>query len=158
VAQRHQQHDAGGVAELGGGGHDAGGAFADPQVGGDLPEHRLDQVDVRRRDGAGGGQHRGQATSEHVTRIYGGPPRLAIALRSRGGVDVRIEHIVWDWNGTLFGDSAALIDATIEAFHAAGLPAVTRERYQRHHAQPIPLFYNRLAGRDLSDAEQDALA
>jgi phosphoglycolate phosphatase-like HAD superfamily hydrolase len=69
-----------------------------------------------------------------------------------------IEHIVWDWNGTLFGDGAALIESTIEAFHAAGLPAVTRESYQRHHAQPIPLFYNRLAGRELSDAEQTALA
>ncbi|MBB5891040.1 HAD family hydrolase [Kutzneria kofuensis] len=69
-----------------------------------------------------------------------------------------MEHIVWDWNGTLFGDGAALIESTIEAFHAAGLPAVTRELYQRHHAQPIPLFYNRLAGRELSDAEQAALA
>ncbi|MFC0435094.1 HAD family hydrolase [Kutzneria buriramensis] len=71
---------------------------------------------------------------------------------------MRIEHIVWDWNGTLFGDSVALIEATIEAFVAAGLPAVTRERYQRHHTQPIPLFYNRLAGRELSDAEQEVLA
>ena len=70
---------------------------------------------------------------------------------------MRIEHIVWDWNGTLFGDGAALIDATIEAFRAVGLPAVTRERYQRLHAQPIPLFYNRLAGRELSDGEQEAL-
>jgi phosphoglycolate phosphatase-like HAD superfamily hydrolase len=69
-----------------------------------------------------------------------------------------IEHIVWDWNGTLFGDGAALIESTIEAFHAAGLPVVTRESYQRSHAQPIPLFYNRLAGRELSDAEQTALA
>jgi phosphoglycolate phosphatase-like HAD superfamily hydrolase len=71
---------------------------------------------------------------------------------------MRIEHIVWDWNGTLFGDGAALIESTIEAFRMAGLPVVTRELYQRHHAQPIPLFYNRLAGRELSDAEQEALA
>lgn len=69
-----------------------------------------------------------------------------------------VEHIVWDWNGTLFGDGAALIESTIEAFRAAGLPAVTRESYQRHHVQPIPLFYNRLAGRELSDDEQTALA
>jgi phosphoglycolate phosphatase-like HAD superfamily hydrolase len=69
-----------------------------------------------------------------------------------------IEHIVWDWNGTLFGDGAALIESTIEAFAAAGLPVVTRERYQRHHAQPIPLFYERLAGRELSEDEQAALA
>jgi len=69
-----------------------------------------------------------------------------------------IEHIVWDWNGTLFGDGAALIESTIAAFRAAGLPAVTRESYQRHHTQPIPLFYDRLAGRELSEDEQAALA
>ncbi len=69
-----------------------------------------------------------------------------------------VEHIVWDWNGTLFGDGAALIESTIAAFQAAGLPVVTRETYQRHHTQPIPLFYDRLAGRDLSEDEQAALA
>ncbi|QUQ68356.1 HAD family hydrolase [Kutzneria sp. CA-103260] len=69
-----------------------------------------------------------------------------------------VEHIVWDWNGTLFGDGAALIESTIAAFRAAGLTAVTRESYQRHHTQPIPLFYERLAGRDLTEDEQTALA
>ena len=48
-----------------------------------------------------------------------------------------IEHLVWDWNGTLFGDGRALIESTIEAFAAAGMPPITRELYQRHHSQPI---------------------
>jgi phosphoglycolate phosphatase-like HAD superfamily hydrolase len=69
-----------------------------------------------------------------------------------------VEHIVWDWNGTLLGDGPALIEATIEAFQECGLPAVTRESYQKHHVQPIPLFYARLAGRALTDAEQGRLA
>jgi phosphoglycolate phosphatase-like HAD superfamily hydrolase len=69
-----------------------------------------------------------------------------------------VEHIVWDWNGTLLGDGAALIESTIEAFRVCGLPAVTRESYQRHHVQPIPLFYSRLAGRALTESEQDRLA
>ncbi|MEV6851526.1 haloacid dehalogenase-like hydrolase [Actinoplanes sp. NPDC051411] len=69
-----------------------------------------------------------------------------------------VEHIVWDWNGTLLGDGPALIEATIEAFRECGLPAVTRESYQRHHVQPIPLFYSRLAGRELTDAEQSRVA
>jgi phosphoglycolate phosphatase-like HAD superfamily hydrolase len=68
-----------------------------------------------------------------------------------------VEHIVWDWNGTLFGDSAALIAATVDAFRDCGLPAVTRDGYQRHHTQPIPAFYERLAGRPLSGAEQRRL-
>jgi phosphoglycolate phosphatase-like HAD superfamily hydrolase len=65
-----------------------------------------------------------------------------------------IRHIVWDWNGTVFGDSRALIDATIDAFAACGLPPVSRASYQRHHVQPITLFYERLAGRDLTVDEQ----
>lgn len=71
---------------------------------------------------------------------------------------MKVKHIVWDWNGTLFGDSGALIAATVEAFHRCGLPAVTRDSYQRHHTQPIPAFYDRLAGRRLSDTEQARLA
>jgi phosphoglycolate phosphatase-like HAD superfamily hydrolase len=65
-----------------------------------------------------------------------------------------VDHIVWDWNGTVFGDSKALIAATIDAFRACGMPAVTRADYQRHHTQPIPMFYERLAGRPLTDDEQ----
>lgn len=39
---------------------------------------------------------------------------------------MRIDHIVWDWNGTLFDDGDALVQATIDAFAAAGLSTVTR--------------------------------
>jgi phosphoglycolate phosphatase-like HAD superfamily hydrolase len=69
-----------------------------------------------------------------------------------------VEHIVWDWNGTLLGDAPALIDATIEAFRECGLPVITRELYQLRHVQPIPLFYERLAGRELTEDEQARLA
>lgn len=68
-----------------------------------------------------------------------------------------IDHIVWDWNGTLLGDSGAIIDATIAAFAACGLPSVTAAEYRRRHTQPISEFYNRLAGRRLSDEEQARL-
>ena len=68
-----------------------------------------------------------------------------------------VEHIVWDWNGTIFGDNGALIAATIDAFQACGMPPITRADYQRHHIQPIPLFYERLAGRTLSEEEQQNL-
>jgi phosphoglycolate phosphatase-like HAD superfamily hydrolase len=68
-----------------------------------------------------------------------------------------VQHVVWDWNGTIFGDSKALIDSTIDAFRDAGMEPITREGYQRHHVQPIPLFYDRLAGRTLSPAEQRLL-
>ncbi|ADD41410.1 HAD family hydrolase [Stackebrandtia nassauensis] len=57
-----------------------------------------------------------------------------------------ITHVVWDWNGTLFDDARALIDTTIEVFAELGLPAVTVERYQAVHTQPIDEFYRRLLG------------
>jgi phosphoglycolate phosphatase-like HAD superfamily hydrolase len=66
-------------------------------------------------------------------------------------------HIVWDWNGTVFGDSRALIDATIDAFASCGLPPVTRATYQRRHTQPIIRFYELLAGRALTSDEQGRL-
>lgn len=68
-----------------------------------------------------------------------------------------VDHIIWDWNGTLFADGDALIESTIDAFRAAGLPAITRSDYQRLHCQPIPVFYDSLVGRALAEAEQRAL-
>ncbi|MET8759445.1 HAD family hydrolase [Lentzea sp. NPDC004782] len=68
-----------------------------------------------------------------------------------------VEHIIWDWNGTLFADGEALIEATIDAFTVAGLGAITREDYQRHHRQPIPVFYEQLVGRRLTRVEQGLL-
>ncbi|GAU66496.1 putative hydrolase [Streptomyces sp. NBRC 110611] len=71
--------------------------------------------------------------------------------------DPFVSHIVWDWNGTIFNDSRALIDATLDAFDACAMPPITIADYQREHTQPIPEFYNRLAGRTLTDDEQDRL-
>ncbi|GLZ37106.1 HAD family hydrolase [Actinokineospora sp. NBRC 105648] len=68
-----------------------------------------------------------------------------------------VEHIVWDWNGTLFADGPALIDSTIDAFRALGLPPITRTDYQAKHRQPISAFYDALLGRTLTAAEQAAL-
>jgi phosphoglycolate phosphatase-like HAD superfamily hydrolase len=70
----------------------------------------------------------------------------------------RVPHVVWDWNGTLFADAGALIESTIDAFRGQGLPPVDHDRYRTHYVQPIPLFYDRLAGRILTPAEQRALA
>ncbi|MBE1465199.1 HAD family hydrolase [Kibdelosporangium phytohabitans] len=68
-----------------------------------------------------------------------------------------IEHIVWDWNGTLFDDGPALVLATADAFAAAGLPEVTPERFRDHFTRPITDFYEKLAGRPLTGAEQAEL-
>jgi len=70
---------------------------------------------------------------------------------------MRIDHIVWDWNGTLFDDGEALVRATIEAFARSGLPEVTWSGYQEHFTRPITDFYDRLARRTLTSQEQSHL-
>lgn len=68
-----------------------------------------------------------------------------------------VRHLVWDWNGTLFDDAAALIDSTAEAFEVFGLEAITRHDYQRLHVKPVRVFFERLAGRALTGTEHDTL-
>ncbi|WP_030017891.1 HAD family hydrolase [Streptomyces monomycini] len=62
-------------------------------------------------------------------------------------------HIVWDWNGTLFHDTEAVMGATNAAFAELGLPPITLERYRELYCVPIPRFYERLLGRLPTDAE-----
>jgi phosphoglycolate phosphatase-like HAD superfamily hydrolase len=83
-------------------------------------------------------------------------PGNAAAQDCRAGIASRPTHF-WDWNGTLFADAAALMDATIEAFRGCGMPVITRADYQRHHTQPISAFYERLAGLALTTDQQRRL-
>ncbi|WP_405888464.1 HAD hydrolase-like protein [Streptomyces sp. NBC_01136] len=62
-------------------------------------------------------------------------------------------HIVWDWNGTLFHDNAAIIGATNAAFAELGMEPLTLERYRALYCVPVPKFYERLMGRLPTDAE-----
>ncbi|MER7173367.1 HAD family hydrolase [Streptomyces mesophilus] len=56
-------------------------------------------------------------------------------------------HIVWDWNGTLFHDIDAVIQATNASFAEIGLAPITLERYRELYCVPVPKFYERLMGR-----------
>lgn len=62
-------------------------------------------------------------------------------------------HLVWDWNGTLFHDIDAVIEATNASFAELGLPPITLERYRELYCVPVPRFYERLLGRVPTDAE-----
>ncbi|MER6479563.1 HAD family hydrolase [Streptomyces filamentosus] len=63
------------------------------------------------------------------------------------------KHLVWDWNGTLLDDIAAVIGATNAAFAELGLEQLTLERYRELYTVPVPKFYERLMGRLPTDAE-----
>ncbi len=62
-------------------------------------------------------------------------------------------HIVWDWNGTLFHDIHAVVEATNASFAELGMEPITLERYRETYCVPVPRFYERLLGRLPSDAE-----
>ncbi|HEY5833200.1 HAD family hydrolase [Streptomyces sp.] len=62
-------------------------------------------------------------------------------------------HLVWDWNGTLFHDIDAVIEATNASFAELGLPPITLDRYRELYCVPVPRFYERLIGRLPTDAE-----
>ncbi|WP_329178560.1 HAD family hydrolase [Streptomyces sp. NBC_01477] len=66
-------------------------------------------------------------------------------------------HLVWDWNGTLFHDIDAVIEATNASFTELGLPPITIDRYRELYCVPVPLFYERLIGRLPSDAEWEVM-
>jgi phosphoglycolate phosphatase-like HAD superfamily hydrolase len=62
-------------------------------------------------------------------------------------------HLVWDWNGTLFHDMDAVIEATNASFAELGLPPITLDRYRELYCVPVPRFYERLIGRLPTEAE-----
>jgi phosphoglycolate phosphatase-like HAD superfamily hydrolase len=62
-------------------------------------------------------------------------------------------HLVWDWNGTLFHDMDAVIEATNASFAEIGLPPITLDRYRELYCVPVPRFYQRLIGRLPTGAE-----
>ncbi|MET9777101.1 HAD family hydrolase [Streptomyces sp. NPDC006367] len=66
-------------------------------------------------------------------------------------------HIVWDWNGTLFQDNEAIIEATNAAFAELGLAPITLEQYRSLYCVPVPKFYERLMGRLPTDAEWELM-
>jgi phosphoglycolate phosphatase-like HAD superfamily hydrolase len=66
-------------------------------------------------------------------------------------------HLVWDWNGTLFHDIDAVVQATNASFGEIGLPPITLQRYRETYCVPVPRFYERLIGRLPTDAEWEIM-
>ncbi|MFI9625005.1 HAD family hydrolase [Streptomyces sp. NPDC052042] len=66
-------------------------------------------------------------------------------------------HLVWDWNGTLLDDNAAVVGATNAAFGEVGLEPITLEQYREMYCVPIPRFYERLMGRLPTDEEWERM-
>ncbi|MFI0724603.1 HAD family hydrolase [Streptomyces sp. NPDC021224] len=64
-----------------------------------------------------------------------------------------MRHIVWDWNGTLLVDQPVVLEGVNQALIAVGGHRISMDVYRRVPKRPVKPFYERLAGRALSDDE-----
>lgn len=60
---------------------------------------------------------------------------------------------MWDWNGTLLADQQVVLHALNQLLDEFDLPPTTMATYQRLYTRPVRVFYERLFGRPISDAD-----
>ncbi len=68
-----------------------------------------------------------------------------------------LEHIIWDWNGTLVDDAWLCIEITNGFLEEQGLPSMTEAHYQEVFGFPVRDYYARL-GLDFSKRSYEDLA
>ncbi|MEV0647649.1 HAD hydrolase-like protein [Phytomonospora sp. NPDC050363] len=62
-------------------------------------------------------------------------------------------HLVWDWNGTLFNDIDAVVQATNDVLTGAGGNAVTTDEHRDRFKRPIADYYSLELGRTVTAEE-----
>ena len=68
-----------------------------------------------------------------------------------------MRRVVWDWNGTLFDDLDVVLEAVNLGLEPLGLGPIDLDDYRTHYTRPVKVFYDRLAGRDVTDHEWHAI-
>lgn len=66
-------------------------------------------------------------------------------------------HFVWDWNGTLFDDLEIVVDAVSRGLATMGAAPIDLDIYRTHYTRPVKVFYDRVIGRPVSEAEWEEL-
>lgn len=67
------------------------------------------------------------------------------------------QHVIWDWNGTLFDDAWLSVEIINGILRKRGLPVVDRQRYQQEFDFPVQEYYSRV-GLDFSREPYEVLA
>ena len=67
-----------------------------------------------------------------------------------------IEHVVWDWNGTLLDDFEITAEASAIMIRLAGRSDVTYDDIRASHTRPFSDFFRMLVGRDPTEDEMGA--
>ncbi len=68
-----------------------------------------------------------------------------------------VDHVVWDWNGTLIDDHACCVQVINTLLREEGLPEIDRARYRAQFDFPVRRYYERL-GFDLEGERWESLA
>jgi phosphoglycolate phosphatase-like HAD superfamily hydrolase len=64
-----------------------------------------------------------------------------------------VNHLVWDWNGTLLDDLQLVVAATNASLASAGGRSVTVDEHRRDFRRPIDEYYAATLGRPVGPAE-----
>jgi phosphoglycolate phosphatase len=75
----------------------------------------------------------------------------------RGGRRVRYEHVIWDWNGTLFDDVELVVEVANLMGRRRGLPQIDAARYREIFGFPVRGYYERI-GFDMEREPFEELA
>ena len=64
-----------------------------------------------------------------------------------------MRHVIWDWNGTLVDDLPVVVAAVNASLDNLGVGPITADDYRNHYTRPVRVFYDKLLGRPVTDAE-----
>jgi phosphoglycolate phosphatase-like HAD superfamily hydrolase len=68
-----------------------------------------------------------------------------------------VDHVIWDWNGTLYDDSHVVVAAVNDVLAHHGLPSIDADYYRTHYQRPVHRFYEAMIGRPLLDEDWQLL-
>lgn len=64
-----------------------------------------------------------------------------------------MQHVIWDWNGTLLDDIHVVIEAVNETVSPYGVPTLSIEDHASLFVRPVSVFYERMLRRPITDRE-----
>ncbi len=67
------------------------------------------------------------------------------------------DHVVWDWNGTLWDDLPQVHLAVNAALREVDAPTLGLSEYIRLFTRPLPAFYCRVLGREITESEWERI-
>lgn len=68
-----------------------------------------------------------------------------------------VDHVIWDWNGTLYDDADVVVAAVNDVLANHGRPPIDADYYRTHYQRPVRTFYEQLLGTSLTDNDWQAV-